>query len=244
MEFVDDYRLLVNLRSSGDDDIPYVVLIDTEGGDPVETSFHLPPYFRGSDPSLLLERGIHEPSSAECLAPFHQDRTQRIAVLSMPYPSGHIVFPVEALLKLAKGREGCEIGWDEWKRHALIPSIPTDELALSCVSGCRLFSINSENHSDIEIEVYDFSMQGRAKYLGDRVNMDLGGVRYLVSTGTIAKLPRGDDDLYDVSGGHDSVLFFRVSVLLFSCAMKLSDVAQILDVSAEDVEGVFDIWSF
>ena len=99
-DFIDDYRLLVNLGSSLDyHDLPYIVLINTEkdlGGAPVQTSFHLPPYFRGFDPPLLLEQGMHEPSPAECLAPFHQDHTQRIAMLSMP--SEKFVFPVGALL--------------------------------------------------------------------------------------------------------------------------------------------------
>ena len=246
-EFIDDYRLLVSLGSSKD--VPQcVVLMDTEkdiGGAPVQTSFHLPPYFRTFDcPSLLFERGMHEPSSAECLAPFHQDCTQRIAVLSMPYPSGHIVFPVEALLRLADSREGSEIGWDEWKMHALIPSIPELHLADLCVSGCRLFSSTSAHGPNVEVEVYDFGLRGRAKYLSEQVNASLGGVRYLASTGTNARPPWHVDELYDMGSGHGSVVFFRVSILFFSYAVRLTDVVQFPNDPTEDDDGVLHIWSF
>ena len=197
------------------------MLIDTEkdtGGAPVQTSFHFPSRFRRfKRPYLLLEPGVHEPSPAECLAPFHQDRTQRIVVLSTPHPAGPLVFPVEALLKLADGREGSEIGWDEWKIHALIPSIPKRDLDDFCVSGCRLFTITTGRGPNVGVGVYDFSMQGRAKYLSDQINADLGGVGYLASTGTIAQLSQGINDISYMFGGHGSVLFFRVSFLLFSC---------------------------
>ena len=162
--------------------------MDTEkdtGGAPVQTSFHLPNYFRGLRYlSLLFERGMHKPPSAERQAPFHQDHTQRIAAFS----DGYLVFPVETLLRLAEGREGCEIRWDEWKIHAVIPFIPSHDRVQVCVSGCRLSSIKFALDGKVELEVYDFSMRGRAKYLTERVDVSLGGVRYLASTGTKAQL--------------------------------------------------------
>ena len=156
--------------------------------------------------------------------PFHQDHTQRIAVLFTLYPRGHLVFPVEALLRLAEGREGCKIGWDEWKIHAVIPSIPGPDLVQVWVSGCRLFCINLAVTGKVEVEACDFSIQGRAKYLTEQANEDLGGVRCLVSIGTNVQLPWETDEIFDINGGHDSAVFFRVSVLLFSCTMRLSDV--------------------
>jgi len=192
MEFIDDYRLLVSLGSSFDDP-PCVVLMDTGngiGGVPVQTSFHSP-YFRDPGyPTLLLERGVHKPSPAERLAPFHQDPTQRIAALSMPYSLGCLVFSVEALVRLAGGREGCEIRWDEWKKHVVIPSIPRSDFVNAWVSGCRLFCITSAGHGqDAEMEVYDFSKKARMEYLSEQVNPDLDGVRYLSSTGADARFP-------------------------------------------------------
>ena len=50
------------------------------------------------------------------------------------------------------------------------------------------------------------------------------GVRCLASTGTNARFPLHDDELVDVSGGHDSVTFYEASVPLFFCVMRLSDV--------------------
>ena len=245
MEFIDDYRLLVGLGWS-EDDLACVTLMDTErdvGGAPVQTSFHLPLSFRRHEClSLLLERGAHEPSSAEHLAPFHQDRTRRIAVLFMLRHPNHIVFSVEALLRLAEGHEGCKIGWNEWKMHVVIPSTPRPDLVQLCVSGCRLFSLVSTSSADEvdEVEVYDFSLQGRAKYLSEQVDANLGGVRYLASTGTIARLSQGANGFSYMFGGHDSVLFFRAS-----------GVDHVVGGSTEDPEGsgyveegVFDIWSF
>ena len=200
------------------------MLVDTEknaGGAPVQTSFHLPDYYhRFQHPCLLLEWGMHKPSPAECLAPFYQDRTQRIVVLSAPY--GCFVFPVEPLLRLAEGRKGCKIGWDEWKpRVAVTISKPRLDLYL-IVSGCQLFCMTSAGlNPDVEVEMYDFSMQGHTKYLRERVSTDL---RYLASTGTNAGFPFHAEKLVGVSGGHDSVAFYKASVPLFSCAMRLSDV--------------------
>lgn len=66
---------------------------------------------------------INHSQQSKYLAPFHQDPTQRIVALTMPHAFGYLVLPVEPLLKLVEGREGCEITWDEWKKHAIIPSI-------------------------------------------------------------------------------------------------------------------------
>ena len=131
-----------------------------------------PPCFHGLELSLLLERGTHQQPSAECLAPFHQDRTQQIAMVFMR-SFGFLVFPVGALLRLADDREGSKIGWDEWKIHTATPSTLELYLFEFCVSGCRLFFVTSG--PNVEVEVYDFSIQGRAKYLSEQVNADLGG---------------------------------------------------------------------
>ena len=111
-EFVDDYRLLVSPGQLKGDP-PCVVLIDTEkdvGGLPAQTSFQLPWCLHDTVyPSLLSERGVHKPSPAEHLAPFYQDPAQRVATFSTQDLFRYLVFPVEVLVGLAKGREGHEM---------------------------------------------------------------------------------------------------------------------------------------
>ena len=163
------------------DDLPCIVLVDTEkntGRAPVKTLFHLPNYYWY--PFLFLERGMHKPSPAECLAPFYQDCTQRIAALSKPN-RGYLVFPVESLLRVAEDRGGCKIGWDEWKAHVVAT---TSHPGLCVVSGCRLFCITSAG-PNLDMEMHDFSRQGRAKYLSEQVNTDMGGHHQIVENPAI-----------------------------------------------------------
>jgi len=231
------------------------MLMDTEkdmGGVPAQTSFQLPPYLRDFGyPLLLLERGVHKPSPTEHLAPFYQDPVQRIVALSMSKSLDHLVFPVEALVRLAEGREGCEIGWDEWKEHVVIPSIHVPDLANTWVSGCRLFCITFSGYArlDANMEVYDFSKKGRVKYLGELANSGLGGVRYLSSTGVCLKLPWESFYFAGMDGGHDSVALFIVSVLRLSLATRLNDAFHVVGQTANyfppgDEEGNLHIWSF
>ena len=253
VDFFDDYRLLAILES------PCIVLMDTEnaaGGAPVQTLFHLPPHFGDFEyPPLLLEQGAYKPPPAESLAPFHQDPAQWIVALSMPDHPGYLVLPVEALLKLAEDREGCEIGWDEWKHHVVIPSIRQQDLDEIWVSGCRLFSVTSavpseDVGSDVRMEVYDFSIQGRAKYLTERVNADLGGVRYMAPTGANLQLPWEIVDLRNVNGGQDSIVFVHVRILLSFLTTRLNDALHIATQLPPDFtddfvnEGTLHTWAF
>ena len=52
------------------------------------------------------------------------------------------------------------------------------------VPGCRLFSVHPglDFPKYVELDVYDSSGGGRTKYLCDRVNGGLRGVRYLLLT--------------------------------------------------------------
>ena len=228
--------------------------MDTEkytGGVPAQTSFLLSPHFSFLEyPSLLLERGVHKPPPAEHLAPFYRDPAQRIAALAIPDILCYLVFPVEALVELAEGREGCEIEWDEWKEHVVIPSIHVPDLVDIWVSGCQLFCITSPGYGRVvNVEVYDFSKKGRVKYLGEQADLDLGEVRYLSSTGVYAKLPCGAFGLIGTGGGWDSVVFFAVSVLRLSLATRLNDVLYVAGQAKvyhpqENEEGVLHIWSF
>ena len=216
------------------------MLLDTEkdvGGAPVQTSFQLSAHFRGREqPSILLERGMHKPSTAECRTPFYPDRSQRIVALSMLQTCTCLVFSVEALLRLAEGHEGYKIGWDGWKNHVVIPSLPEVCFVGVCISGCRLFSTFSfGDRTGTEMEVYDLSIHGRAKYLSEEIHEGLGEVRFLAPTAALGKLPW---DSIDVDGGHDSVVFMDVSVPL-SYAMRSSDLLHSGVQTTEDsVEGM------
>jgi hypothetical protein len=219
------------------------------GGAPTQTSFQLSPYFFGFGyPPLLLERGVHKPSPAECPAPFHQDPTQRIAALSV-FSFGYLVFSVEALVRLSEGREGREVGWDEWKKHVVIPSIRQSDLVNAWVSGCRLFCITSAGRSpDARMEEYDFSKKGRVEYLSGEDHPDLDGVRCLSPTGASAQLPWDVDELFDINGSHESVMFFRVSVLHLYLATGLNDALRVAgQVPTDDPEveaAALHTWSF
>jgi hypothetical protein len=216
VEFIDEYRLLTTteLKLSAP---PSLVVTDTGKivrGAPVQTLFHFPlPFICTGRLSLLLERGVHKPSPTESLAPFHQDPAQRIIALAVPYTFYYLVFQVGALLELLELREGSEIGWDEWKSRVVTPS--TDqEFVRIWVSGCRLFCVGSIGEGqNAQMEVYDFSVMGRAKHLSGRVNELLGGVRYLSSTGARARVLC--NELLIVRSGHESTVLSYVSVRTF-----------------------------
>ena len=218
---MDDQRLLVSLESTQDAPSS-LVLMDTGkfvGGVPVQTSLRLSRHFDsfGIQP-LRLERGVHNPSPAESLAPFYNDPAQRIIVLET---QSYLVLRVGLLLEILESRGGSEVGWDEWKRHVFTPSTShiqeSHQVALTAevwVSGCRLFfSYPVGPGQDFQMEVYDFSVLRREKYLSDRVDEELGGIGCLLPTGAKAQVPSG------VFAGthsiHDSLIFPRVSIIAF-----------------------------
>jgi len=217
------------------------------GGAPAQTLFQLPylSCLERGYPYLCLERGVHKLSPAEHLAPFYRDPAQRIAVFFTPCP---FVFQVEALARLAEGREGCKIGWNEWKKHVTTPSIrQLDHPAHAWISGCRLFCVDRERDGpNFKLEMYDFSRRGRTEYFSEQAGSYLGGVRYLSSTGTSVRLPwlRG---LIDENGGCDSVVIFRVSVPHVSLATRLNDGLRVVGqvkANVPEPEGVLHIWKF
>ena len=228
MEFINNYQLLVLLDQAWDTAPQSLVLVDTEKvveGAPMQTTFRLSPHFN-LYPSFLLERGAHKPSPAESLAPFYQDPNQRIVALSPQYHLGFLVFRVGALSKLLESHEGSEIGWDEWKSHVINSPIDQDlpetpEVLDACVFGCRLFSISSVVPvPDAKMRAFDFSIQGRANYLSEEVNANVGGVRCMLPTGARAQVL--GSDLFNTHSSHGSIIFTYVSVALF-CSPRERD---------------------
>ena len=160
---------------------------------PLQTFFHLSSKFTSCEPlEFLLKRGAHESPPAESLAPFHQDPAQRIVGLITQSSQAYPFFRVGALLKLLEGREGTEILWDEWKSRVVTPSVDLDDSSLLNyhVLGCRLSILcRTPPDTGLQMEVYDFSIQGYAKYRTRRANARLGGVKYLSSTGAKVRVP-------------------------------------------------------
>ena len=223
MEFIDEYRLLACTKLKSDAP-PSLVVIDTRkngGGAPIQTFFHFPLSFTIIEYlKLIFERGVHEPSSADALAPFYQDPAHRLIALAEPHTFRYLIFQVGALLKFLENGEGSNIGWDEWKGCVAIPSIDHDmRFARIWMSGCRLFCISLTGHNQgAQMEVYDFSMQGRAKYLSERVNNTLGGVRYLSSKGVRTRA--SCDEMLAASGSHEGTRLLHVSIRVLGSLRK------------------------
>lgn len=207
-EFADDYTLLLSLEPTRNAP-PYLIMMDTlefAGGPPIRTSFRFSDRFKHvGAPYLLLERGAHKPTPAESSASFHRDPTQRIAVLCFHSDSNPLVLLLGDLLKLLKSCEGSDIGWNEWKTHVIALSTKVFHRNI-LVSGCRLFFIYSTPHNPgFQMKVYDFSVQGRARYLSEWPNEDFDVGKHITTTEAKVRIPWAW-----VSGthaGHDSIIF-------------------------------------
>lgn len=218
-EFLDDYRLLISHASTFG--APQsLVLVDTEkfvGGTPTHIYLHVSPHFVISPHnSLLLEQGVHGPSIAESLAPFHPDPSQRIIILRSPPYSPCLVLRVQALLELLGNDVGSDITWGVWMSRAIIASIDLDLRAgvRIWVSGCRLFSLHpvDSGQGAFWMEVHDFSVRGRFNYLNHRVDENLAEVIVPSSPRVRAQVQLGY--VLHVRAGHDSIAFMEVSALL------------------------------
>lgn len=221
---------------------------DVEGA-PMRTLFHLSSHLANSGFLYLqLEWGTHKPSPVESLAPFHQDPTQRIIALGTQYSWTYLVFRVGTLLKLLESREGTEIVWDEWKSHVFTPSINLADLTLLNIRilGCRLFVVCwNISSSGPQLEVYDFSIQGCAKYRTQRVSVGLSGVelKYLASTGARVQIHR--DGLMTVLSGHDGLLFSHVSVSApHSLRVRLNQALLVIPQQLDGDQRVLHVWTF
>ena len=214
-EFVDDHTLLLSLESSRNAP-PSLVMMDTlvfVGGPPIRTSCRFSDFFKPfGAPYLLLERGAHKPTPAESSAPFHRDPTQRIAVLCFQSAQNHLVLLLGDLLKLLKSREGSDIGWNEWKTHVIMIS-PKVCHKNPLVSGCRLFfTYPTHNNPGLQMKVYDFSMQGRARYLCEWPSEELEIEKHMTTTEAKAQIPW--TWVRETYVAHDSIIFTHVSVIV------------------------------
>lgn len=228
VKFIDDRRLLVSLPSAAESPSS-LMLVDTDdaGGTPTQTFFHLPPFFSCfGNPPILLEQGAHSPANTEPLTPFYQDPTQQIVVLNVQSVSStphRLVFQAGALLQLLEGREGSEIGWDEWKNVVFLPSQDWGCYHI-WVSGCRLIICGADQSQCALVQVYDFSMRGLAKSLTDEASHGTeppefvaafrSTARYLLPTEVRTPIPRGSLSRSLLHICFDGFVF--VSVTIFS----------------------------
>jgi hypothetical protein len=183
-------------------------------GPPVRTTFRLP-----IDSVYNPETGTYDPFSTEPLAPFHQDAAQRFVLVDTQYGC-YAILPVKALLDLHESRRGSEVEWDEWKSCVFVgPSFDRSEPLIPRtirVSGSRVFCLySSTSGQEAYMRVYDLSAQGRVKWLTERVHAELGGLRYLSSTGAQVQLPWGPREIHEIEGVSGNIIFVHVSVAVF-----------------------------
>jgi hypothetical protein len=211
------------LWDSGRGDPPQLHIFDTEQRttiEPIQTSFSLPTARQEAyDPCLLIEPCGHISSPDELItAPFYPDRSQRILAFNL----GRSCYAINAelLLKLAREREGQDVGWDEWGAHTIeVRGGDLCNLWQIWVSGCRLFCTVSNSRDDDDpshMRIYDFSHAGRAKNLRTSGKAGKHGRTRRISPSIDGyELPWNSFNFCDAisTTGHDSIVFSVVSSL-------------------------------
>ncbi|KAF9643840.1 hypothetical protein BDM02DRAFT_3191141 [Thelephora ganbajun] len=216
--FVDEHWLALFL-GSWKRDPSRLLIFDTERGsimNPIETSF----FFSSAYPKaptwyISSEPCSHTPSPDELMtAPFYSDPSQRILAMYFGRCDACHIINIEQLLELAREQVYQEVEWEEWRTHAVeVPVGEEDCIGHIWVSGCRLFctvsdGLGSEGDALSYLRVYGFGHAGRAKHLHalDRASED-GGTRWISPILEEHELPWDILGFYDVTVGHDSILF-------------------------------------
>lgn len=221
-EFVDDHLLLVSVRETFKRP-PSLVLMDTRKdveGRPMETFFCLSDDFGPVGVLFLqLERGGHKPSPMESSAPFYHDSTQRIIALGINADPRYVILLMDDLLTYLESREGSDVEWWRWKDCLVIPSTRASQSDV-VVSGCRLFGVYKTIPNN-QMKVYDFSVQGRAKYLSGRRNGNLGIMKHMSATGARVRVPWSGSNW--MRSSHGSIVFPDVSITVsFTPSIELN----------------------
>ena len=208
-------------------------IFDTEQGtidNPIQTTFYFSPD-RGATPYFRLstESCGHIPSPDELTtAPFYSDPSQRILTFYPGELGGCYVVYTELLLKLARERKGQNVGWKEWAPRTFWIPVGEDRLELIRVSWCRLFFVETGNEDNVvlygdynrprfdgpaHLRMYDFSHTGRVRHLhvADETRAGVGPRR--ISPSLVWVLPWNCSNVWDVTIGHDNIVFCIVSFL-------------------------------
>ena len=194
--------------------------------EPVQTLFSFSTAHRGAhDPCLLIEPSGHSPSPGELMtAPFYPDRSQRMLAVYFDFNLCYVI-NTEVLLKLARGREGQHVGWDDWGARTIeVCGGDLELLGPICISGCRLFygvSNAAYDSGSTYLQVHDLSHVGRDKHIRTLDGASEGeGTRWFSPSLGGYKLPWDFPDSWDMdlTTGHDSLVFRTVSIpiLLFT----------------------------
>ena len=205
MTFVDDYWLVLLVSGEREPKLhPGLIVLNTKqevtnGGELVQTAFNL-----GVDehldhdydlPQLISDTNGPLPSREDDLsAPFYPDASQRVLVVGFSAGADFLAVRVEALLRLAREREGDSLNWEEWEAHAGWET-HTIEGCNFWVSGSRLYCVTCVEAEPF-FDVYDFSAKG---------------------VGMTETLPWDVSNMIGSCGCHDSVAFILVST---SCSLK------------------------
>ena len=210
--FVDDSRLVLLLDEFGHLQPPGLVFLDTnqttiDGGELAKTFFRLDPYQHVRlEPSFVSDLGGHGPSCEDDrFAPFYPDPSHRLLVIEFMGIGCLFVMKTEALLRLAREREGEELHWGEWKAHVTRISTDVDTRKL-WVSGPRLCFVYLADSGETLVDVYDFSAQTSARHTeaGD------DGVVERVAPSMTHTLHFRVEETLSPYGCHDSIAFFMV----------------------------------
>ena len=201
---------------------PHLHIFDTKQETimkPTQTSFSLFfPHEAAFFSQFASEPCGHVLSPVELMiAPFYPDPSQRILALSYRVHGKCHVINVELLLELAKEREGQHVMWEEWIAHTIEVQLG-DLLGHTWVSGCRLYCTMSSfvgggDGVESHLRIYDFSHAGRSKHLRTLDAPGGGrGTREISPSLDGYKLPWNPDSLVAPVGGHDSIVFYPVSI--------------------------------
>ena len=213
-EFLDDYRLAISVSAPEDNESPGLLLLDTERVSlmtPTWTRFRGPVSSRNL--ARLFDAGGYKPSPQDTLAaPFYPDPSQRILALYVEPQRELYVVKAETLLRLAMGRVGEELQWEEWK-SCLIETIPhaTPDTAYclgSWVSGFRLFSAFVMLGERVcNLSVHDFSPRASMRFLHSAGD----GRKVMHPSVPAFHLPWNHRFLIGIRFGHDSMVAELVS---------------------------------
>ena len=100
----------------------------------------------------------------------------------------YLVVSVGALLEL-NSRGGIEIEWLEWRDHVVIACPFMDETLRPFGPRTPVLLYSSmQSFLDARMQVHDFTLRGRARYLSKEANRSLCRLRHLSSTPAQAQI--------------------------------------------------------
>ena len=155
-------------------------------------------------PSFVSDLGGHVPSREdEPFPPFYLDPSQRVIAVAL---FGSIsVVRTETLLRLARGRKGEHLQWEEWRTHVTCIEW-NGHTGRLWVSGPRLYRVELTRSTEMLMEVYDFG----ARMSAERTESVEDGVARRFAPSITQTLPLEIDEIIPSYGCHNSLSFVLV----------------------------------